>query len=59
MSTAGLSWLAPALVASVLVCLCLSTICLLQVLNQVQERFDVDIKPLPESVEPSLYMNTT
>ncbi|CAL5220705.1 g2761 [Coccomyxa viridis] len=27
------------------------------VLNQVQERFDVDIKPLPENVEPSTYMN--
>jgi superfamily II DNA/RNA helicase len=28
------------------------------VLNQVQERFDVDIKPLPENIEPSTYMNT-
>mmetsp|Transcript_15513 Transcript_15513/g.43424 ORF Transcript_15513/g.43424 Transcript_15513/m.43424 type:complete len:433 (+) Transcript_15513:339-1637(+) len=28
-----------------------------KVLNQVQERFDVDIKPLPEHVEPSSYMN--
>mmetsp|Transcript_13391 Transcript_13391/g.34353 ORF Transcript_13391/g.34353 Transcript_13391/m.34353 type:complete len:189 (+) Transcript_13391:1366-1932(+) len=28
-----------------------------KVLNQVQERFDVDIKPLPEHVEPSTYMN--
>ena len=27
------------------------------VLNQVQERFDVDIKPLPDNVEPSTYMN--
>lgn len=27
------------------------------VLNQVQERFDVDIKPLPDTVEPSTYMN--
>ena len=31
---------------------------LVQVLNQVQERFDVDIKPLPDQVEPSTYMNT-
>ena len=30
----------------------------LQVLNQVQERFDVDIKPLPDQLEPSTYMNT-
>eukprot|EP00191_Tetraselmis_sp_GSL018_P021180 CAMPEP_0177584666 /NCGR_PEP_ID=MMETSP0419_2-20121207/4029_1 /TAXON_ID=582737 /ORGANISM="Tetraselmis sp., Strain GSL018" /LENGTH=463 /DNA_ID=CAMNT_0019074243 /DNA_START=370 /DNA_END=1761 /DNA_ORIENTATION=+ len=28
-----------------------------KVLNQVQERFDVDIKPLPDHVEPSSYMN--
>lgn len=27
------------------------------VLNKVQERFDVDIKPLPDHVEPSSYMN--
>jgi len=27
------------------------------VLNQVQERFDVDIKPLPEHVDASTYMN--
>lgn len=29
-----------------------------EVLNQVQERFDVDIKPLPDSVDASTYMNT-
>jgi hypothetical protein len=29
------------------------------VLNQVQERFDVDIKPLPDQVEASSYMNTS
>lgn len=28
-----------------------------QVLNQVQERFDVDIKPLPEHIDASTYMN--
>eukprot|EP00884_Botryococcus_braunii_P014372 jgi/Botrbrau1/22936/Bobra.0030s0013.1 len=28
------------------------------VLNQVQERFDVDIKPLPEKVDTTTYMNT-
>jgi len=29
-----------------------------EVLNQVQERFDVDIKPLPDKIESNLYMNT-
>ncbi len=29
------------------------------VLNQVQERFDVDIKPLPDEIDTSTYMNTT
>jgi ATP-dependent RNA helicase UAP56/SUB2 len=29
------------------------------VLNQVQERFDVDIKPLPEHIDASTYMNTS
>ncbi|GAB4813135.1 hypothetical protein N2152v2_000181 [Parachlorella kessleri] len=29
-----------------------------EVLNQVQERFDVDIKPLPEHIDASTYMNT-
>jgi len=29
-----------------------------EVLNQVQERFDVDIKPLPEKIDSSTYMNT-
>ncbi len=29
-----------------------------EVLNQVQERFDVDIKSLPDSIDSSLYMNT-
>ncbi|BDA49645.1 DEAD-box ATP-dependent RNA helicase 56 [Coccomyxa sp. Obi] len=28
------------------------------VLNQVQERFDVDIKPLPDQIDTSTYMNT-
>lgn len=28
-----------------------------EVLNQVQERFDVDIKPLPEHIDASTYMN--
>ena len=28
------------------------------VLNQVQERFDVDIKPLPEEIDASTYMST-
>jgi hypothetical protein len=28
-----------------------------EVLNQVQERFDVDIKPLPEHVDAGAYMN--
>ncbi len=28
------------------------------VLNQVQERFDVDIKPLPDTLDKALYMNT-
>jgi len=28
-------------------------------LNKVQERFDVDIKPLPASIDTSTYMNTT
>lgn len=27
------------------------------VLNQVQERFDVDIKPLPDQIDTSTYMN--
>lgn len=26
-------------------------------LNKVQERFDVDIKPLPASIDTSTYMN--
>lgn len=30
-----------------------------QVLNQVQERFDVDIKPLPDQIDASTYMNTS
>lgn len=29
-----------------------------EVLNNVQERFDVDIKPLPDHIEPQAYMNT-
>lgn len=29
-----------------------------EVLNQVQERFDVDIKPLPDKIDSSSYMNT-
>jgi len=29
-----------------------------EVLNQVQERFDVDIKPLPDKIDSSTYMNT-
>ena len=29
-----------------------------EVLNQVQERFDVDIKPLPDSIDSTTYMNT-
>lgn len=29
-----------------------------EVLNQVQERFDVDIKSLPDTIDSSLYMNT-
>ncbi|KDD77120.1 DEAD/DEAH box helicase [Helicosporidium sp. ATCC 50920] len=29
-----------------------------EVLNQVQERFDVEIKPLPQTIEASAYMNT-
>lgn len=29
-----------------------------EVLNAVQERFDVDIKPLPEKIDASTYMNT-
>lgn len=29
------------------------------VLNQVQERFDVDIKPLPDQIDASTYMNTS
>ncbi|KAK9804723.1 hypothetical protein WJX72_002125 [[Myrmecia] bisecta] len=29
------------------------------VLNQVQERFDVDIKPLPDQIESSTYMNNS
>eukprot|EP01025_Chloroclados_australasicus_P037043 TRINITY_DN3771_c0_g4_i1.p2 TRINITY_DN3771_c0_g4~~TRINITY_DN3771_c0_g4_i1.p2 ORF type:complete len:443 (-),score=56.25 TRINITY_DN3771_c0_g4_i1:198-1526(-) len=29
-----------------------------KVLNQVQDRFDVDIKPLPQHIDPSAYMNT-
>lgn len=29
-----------------------------EVLNQVQERFDVDIKPLPDAIDASAYMNT-
>lgn len=29
------------------------------VLNQVQERFDVDIKPLPDKIDASTYMNTS
>ncbi len=28
------------------------------VLNAVQDRFDVDIKPLPEKIDASTYMNT-
>jgi len=28
------------------------------VMNQVQERFDVDIKPLPDKIDSSAYMNT-
>jgi ATP-dependent RNA helicase UAP56/SUB2 len=28
------------------------------VLNQVQERFDVDIKPLPDQIDSAAYMNT-
>ena len=28
------------------------------VLNQVQERFDVDIKPLPDTLDKQLYMNS-
>lgn len=28
------------------------------VLNQVQERFDVDIKPLPDTLDKSVYMNS-
>jgi ATP-dependent RNA helicase UAP56/SUB2 len=28
------------------------------VLNQVQERFDVDIKPLPDQVDAASYMTT-
>jgi superfamily II DNA/RNA helicase len=28
-----------------------------EVLNAVQERFDVDIKPLPASIDASTYMN--
>lgn len=28
------------------------------VLNQVQDRFDVDIKPLPDKIDSSTYMNT-
>lgn len=30
-----------------------------EVLNQVQERFDVDIKPLPDKIDSSTYMATT
>jgi hypothetical protein len=26
---------------------------------QVQERFDVDIKPLPDQIDASTYMNTS
>ncbi|KAJ9515342.1 hypothetical protein QJQ45_006600 [Haematococcus lacustris] len=29
-----------------------------EVLNQVQERFDVDIKPLPDKIDSTTYMNT-
>ena len=29
-----------------------------EVLNAVQERFDVDIKPLPDKIDASTYMNT-
>ena len=29
-----------------------------EVLNQVQERFDVDIKPLPDKIDSATYMNT-
>ncbi len=28
------------------------------VLNAVQDRFDVDIKPLPDKIDASTYMNT-
>ncbi len=28
-----------------------------EVLNAVQERFDVDIKPLPKEIDASTYMN--
>jgi ATP-dependent RNA helicase UAP56/SUB2 len=28
-----------------------------EVLNQVQERFDVDIKPLPDTIDAQTYMN--
>ncbi len=29
-----------------------------EVLNQVQDRFDVEIKPLPDAIDASTYMNT-